>query len=76
MFRPYLPEGLDPEIAASFQQRMLATQRKRPLAEKIGDIAKMIVFLASDESSSCTGTDFLVDGGNLAGTRVKLAPGG
>ena len=76
MFRPYLPEGLDPEIAASFQQRMLATQRKRPLAEKIGDIAKMIVFLASDEASSCTGTDFLVDGGNLAGTRVKLAPGG
>jgi 3alpha(or 20beta)-hydroxysteroid dehydrogenase len=76
MFRPYLPEGLDPEVAASFQQRILKTQMKRPLAEKIGDIARMIVFLASDEAGSCTGADFLVDGGNLAGTHVKLAPGG
>jgi hypothetical protein len=36
----------------------------------------MIVFLASDESGSCTGTDFLVDGGNLAGTRIDVARGG
>jgi 3alpha(or 20beta)-hydroxysteroid dehydrogenase len=76
MFRPYLPAGLDPEIAASFQQRILKTQMKRKLADKIGDIARMILFLASDESASCTGTDFLVDGGNLSGTHIKLAPGG
>ncbi len=75
MMRPFMPEGLDPEVAASFQQRILKTQMKRPLAEKIGDIARMIVFLASDESGSCTGADFLVDGGNLAGTRIKGAPG-
>ena len=75
MFGPYLPEGVDPELAASFQQRVLATQRKRSLADKIADVAAMILFLASDESASCTGTDFLVDGGNLSGTRVKGAPG-
>jgi 3alpha(or 20beta)-hydroxysteroid dehydrogenase len=75
MFRPYLPQGLDPEIAASFQQRTLKTQMKRPIAEKVGDVAKLILFLASDESASCTGTDFLVDGGNLAGTRIKGTPG-
>src|SRR5258706_12390 len=66
---------IDVELAASFQQRILATQKSRPLAEKIGDVANMILFLASDESASCTGTDFLVDGGNLAGTRIKGAPG-
>jgi len=75
MMKPFMPEGLDPEVAASFQQRILKTQMKRPLAEKIGDVASLILFLASDESGSCTGADFLVDGGNLAGTRVKGAPG-
>ena len=75
MFKPYLPDGVDAELAASFQQRVLKTQMKRPLAEKIGDIAKMILFLASDESASCSGADFVVDGGNLAGTRIKGTPG-
>jgi 3alpha(or 20beta)-hydroxysteroid dehydrogenase len=75
MMRPYVPPEIDVELAASFQQRVLATQRKRSLTEKIGDVANMILFLASDESASCTGTDFLVDGGNLAGTRIKGTPG-
>ncbi len=75
MMRPYVPVEIDVELAASFQQRILATQKSRSLAEKIGDVAQMILFLASDDSASCTGTDFLVDGGNLAGTRIKGAPG-
>jgi 3alpha(or 20beta)-hydroxysteroid dehydrogenase len=75
MMRPYIPAGVEPELAATFSQRILKTQMKRSLAEKIGDVAHMILFLASDESASCTGTDFLVDGGNLAGTRIKGAPG-
>ncbi len=75
MMRPYIPASVDPELAASFQQRTLKTQMKRPLAEKISDVAKLVLFLASDDSASCTGADFLVDGGNLAGTRVKGAPG-
>jgi 3alpha(or 20beta)-hydroxysteroid dehydrogenase len=75
MMRPYVPDAIDVELAASFSQRVLKTQMKRPLAEKIGDVAYMILFLASDESASCTGADFLVDGGNLSGTRIKGAPG-
>ncbi len=76
MIRPYLPDGVDPALAAKFQQRILKTQMKRSVDEKLGDVAKMILFLASDDSSSCTGTDFLVDGGNLSGTHIKLTPGG
>jgi 3alpha(or 20beta)-hydroxysteroid dehydrogenase len=76
MFRPYLPPGVDPEVAASFQQRILKTQMKRTLTDKMDDVARMIAFLVSDESGSCTGTDFLVDGGNLAGTRIELASAG
>jgi 3alpha(or 20beta)-hydroxysteroid dehydrogenase len=31
------------------------------------EVAALCVFLASDESSFCTGSDFVVDGGVLAG---------
>jgi NAD(P)-dependent dehydrogenase (short-subunit alcohol dehydrogenase family) len=75
MFGPYVPKGVDPEVAASFSQRILKTQMKRSLGEKMDDVARMIVFLASDESGSCTGADILVDGGNLAGTRIELTQG-
>lgn len=76
MMRPYVPEGIDLEVASRFQQRILKTQMERSIGEKIGDVAKMIVFLASDDSASCTGTDFLVDGGNLSGQHIKVTPGG
>jgi NAD(P)-dependent dehydrogenase (short-subunit alcohol dehydrogenase family) len=39
------------------------------------DVANMILFLASDESASCTGCDYPVEGGNLAGRIVKGSPG-
>ena len=65
-----------PERIRNVAQRILKTQMDRSVGEKVGDVAKMILFLASDESASCTGTDFLVDGGNLSGTRIKMTPGG
>jgi 3alpha(or 20beta)-hydroxysteroid dehydrogenase len=58
MFGPYVPSGIDPEVAASFSQRILKTQMKRSLGEKMDDVARMIVFLARTRGS-CTGADFL-----------------
>ena len=34
------------------------------------EVANMMVFLASDESSFCTGPEFVVDGGALAGHTI------
>jgi 3alpha(or 20beta)-hydroxysteroid dehydrogenase len=75
MIRPYLPEGVDPEVVHTWTQRHLATQRQRSNAELVDDVAKLVLFLASDESASCTGADFPVDGGNSAGTITRGAPG-
>lgn len=49
--------------------RLERTVARQPLP-RVGtadDVAAMAVFLASDESSFCTGTEFRVDGGHLTG---------
>jgi 3alpha(or 20beta)-hydroxysteroid dehydrogenase len=75
MIAPYVPEGVDLEKAVSFSQPNLATQRSRSSAEKVRDVAKLVAYLASDDSASCTGADFTIDGGNLAGSVVRGTPG-
>ncbi len=75
MVQPYMPEGVDAASVLPHMQPNLRSQRDRTQADLVGDVAKMILFLASDESASCTGADFLVDGGNLAGRVVKGTPG-
>ena len=75
MIAPYVPPGVDLEKATAHTQPHLAPQKGRSSAEKILDIAKLVVFLASDDSASCTGADFAIDGGNLAGSVVRGTPG-
>jgi 3alpha(or 20beta)-hydroxysteroid dehydrogenase len=75
MVAPYVPEGIDPELALAHGWKVLPRQRSRSIAERIGDVAKLVVFLASDAAASCTGADFAIDGGNTAGQIVRQAPG-
>jgi 3alpha(or 20beta)-hydroxysteroid dehydrogenase len=57
-----VPAGVTPEMLAEMFAR-----RPIPRAGQVEDIANAMVFLASDESAYCTGTEVLVDGGWLAG---------
>jgi 3alpha(or 20beta)-hydroxysteroid dehydrogenase len=75
MIAPQILEGVDPALAQSFMHPFLAYQRERSVEDRIRDIANMILFLASDESLSCTGADFRVDSGNTAGKKIKGIPG-
>ena len=75
MIAPYVFEGVDPAVAQAFTQPFLRYQRERSVEDRIRDIANAILFLASDESLSCTGADFPVEGGNTAGRRLKGTPG-
>lgn len=74
MVRPYLPEGVDPDLAMSFQWPILHSQRDRSVAERLEDIAHLVTYLASDESRSCTGGDFMIDGGHSAARVIKGGP--
>lgn len=45
-------------------------QQPIPRIGRVEEIANIMVFLASDESSFCTGAEFVVDGGALAGHAI------
>ena len=49
---------------------------KRPIARRgtMEEVASMILYLASDESSFCTGGDYPVDGGHSCGTMLPVVP--
>ena len=75
MVAPYMPPGLDIEKIAAYQQRILSFQKDRSIDDRIRDISNAILFLASDESLSITGTEILIDSGNAAGRIQKGTPG-
>jgi 3alpha(or 20beta)-hydroxysteroid dehydrogenase len=75
MVAPFLPPGVPVEKVLPRMQPNLAYQKDRPLDELVRDVAYAVLYLASDESLSCTGSDLVCEGGNTAGRLVKGAPG-
>jgi 3alpha(or 20beta)-hydroxysteroid dehydrogenase len=66
------PGGIDTQMGNPFAQQgeELEKNYKQNPIPRIGrpdEVAAMMVFLASDESSFCTGADFVVDGGYTTG---------
>jgi 3alpha(or 20beta)-hydroxysteroid dehydrogenase len=67
MRAPYVPAGIEVEKTLAYAHGVIPYQRKREPIELVRDVARMILFLASDESLSCTGGDYPVDAGWTAG---------
>jgi 3alpha(or 20beta)-hydroxysteroid dehydrogenase len=57
--------GMPPAAMARIQKAVERQPIKR--MAKVEEIANAVLFFASDESSYCTGSELLVDGGHLAG---------
>lgn len=75
MRAPYVPEGIDPAQTLAFTHKLLAYQQGRDPLDLVRDIARMVIFLVSDESLSCTGADYPVDAGWTAGRHLGFNPG-
>ena len=60
-----MTEAASGDAGDAIVQRLPLKRAATPL-----DVAKVALFLASDESDYCTGSEFLVDGGMLAGPLI------
>lgn len=58
-----IEEGYGPETAQKFHETVVAATPMRRYG-KPSEISPMMLFLASDEASYCTGSVYMVDGGN------------
>ena len=75
MSAPFIPGS--PDLSEVPHQMMQAILQARPGTEpssRVLDVARMALFLASDESMSCTAADFIVDAGLTAGQVQAGAP--
>ena len=75
MSSPFLPGQPDlAEVPHRAMQAILKSPDHVDAKSRVQDVARMALFLASDESLSCTAADFVVDAGLTAGTFQKLVP--
>jgi len=75
MSRPFLPGDRDlTDLPHQMMQAILKAPDHVKPASRVEDVARMALFLASDESLSCTAADFVVDAGLWAGVYQKGIP--
>ena len=76
MTAPFLPKGVDPVMASEMNlNRVLEPPDHYRLTDHIDDVARTVLFLASDECPTATAADFIIDGGLTAGYIQKGLPG-
>ncbi|MGH9184689.1 MAG: glucose 1-dehydrogenase [Acidimicrobiales bacterium] len=63
------PGGVDTPMTQEVGGSEAGFYRRLPIPRvgTVDDITNVVLFLASDESAYCTGSEFVVDGGSLAG---------
>jgi 3alpha(or 20beta)-hydroxysteroid dehydrogenase len=77
MSAPFFPGAPDlSEVPHQMMQQILKAPDSADSASRLEDVAAMALFLASDESQSCTGQDFIVDAGLTAGMIQEGLPRG
>jgi len=75
MSAPFIPGSPDlRDVPHRMMQAILKAPPEVPAASRLLDVARMALFLASDESLSCTAADFVVDAGLTACQLQKGAP--
>lgn len=73
LIRTPMAEVTDPAMIA-VRDQVLAVQPIPRMGEP-EEVARLVVFLAGDEASFCTGSEFVVDGGSVTGQVPPAVPG-
>jgi 3alpha(or 20beta)-hydroxysteroid dehydrogenase len=75
MSAPFFPGNPDlTDVPHQMMQQILKAPGPAVPGSRLMDVARMALFLASDESQSCTGADFIVDAGLTAGSFQEGVP--